>query len=54
MKNITIDHKILAKHFRVTNEAMRQLKRKWEREERGLWIVYVKAYNWDIKDVINE
>ena len=41
-----------AKHFNVTNEAMRQLKRKWEREERGLWLVYVKAYNWDIKDIL--
>ncbi|MDD3443168.1 MAG: hypothetical protein PHW89_07890 [Sulfurimonas denitrificans] len=46
--NTNIDHKVLAKHFNKTNEAMRQLKRKWEESETGLWIVYVKAHNYDI------
>lgn len=46
--NTNIDHKVLAKHFNKTNEAMRQLKRKWEESKTGLWIVYVKAYNYDI------
>lgn len=50
MKNINIDHKILASHFKKTNEAMRQLKKKWEQEQVGLWLVYVKAYNYDIKE----
>ena len=48
MKNETIDHKILAKHFNKTNEAMRQLKRKYEKDKTGLWIIYVKAYNCDV------
>ena len=47
MKNTNIDHKTLASHFNKTNEAMRQLKRKYETEKTGLWIVYVKAYNFD-------
>ena len=48
MKNENIDYKILSSHFNKTNEAMRQLKRKWEQSKDGLWIVYVKAYNYDI------
>ena len=51
MKNINIDHKILAKHFNKTNEAMRQLKRKYEDTQTGLWIVYVKAYNFDLSEL---
>lgn len=47
MKNITIDHKILAKHFNHTDEGMRKLKRKHEKDGSGLWSIYVKAYNWD-------
>lgn len=47
MKNINIDHKVLAKHFNKTNEAMRQLKRKHEKDGNGLWSVYIKAYNYD-------
>lgn len=50
MKNINIDHKTLATHFKKTDEAMRQLKKKWETEKKGLWLVYVKAYNWDTKN----
>ena len=49
MENIKIDHKALAKHFNKTNEAMRQLKRKYETDKTGLWLVYVKAYCWDTK-----
>ena len=48
MTNQKIDHKILASHFNKTNEAMRQLKRKYEDTQDGLWIIYVKAYNWDL------
>ena len=43
-----IDHKTLAKHFNKTNEAMRQLKRKYEKDKTGLWIIYVKAYACDV------
>ena len=50
MKNTNIDHKTLAKHFNKTNEAMRQLKRKHEESKTGLWIVYVKAYNYDMQN----
>ncbi len=51
MRNETIDHKILAKHFNKTNEAMRMLKRKHEKSKTGLWIVYVKAYSFDTLNV---
>ena len=54
MQNITIDHKTLASHFKKTNEAMRQLKRKYEADKTGLWIVYVKAYNYDIENQRNK
>ena len=47
MKNETIDHKILSKHFNKTPEAFRQLKRKYEKDKSGLWSVYIKAFNWD-------
>ncbi len=47
VKNIDIDIAILAKHFGKTYEAMRQLKRKYEADKTGLWIIYVKAYNYD-------
>lgn len=46
MKNIDIDHKVLARYFEKTNEAMRQLKKKWNEEEKGLWKIYVAAYNY--------
>ena len=45
--NITINHKTIASHFKKSDEAMRQLKRKWESTKTGLWSVYVKAYNYD-------
>ena len=48
MKNINIDHKTPAKHFSKPTAAMRQLKRKYEKGKTGLWIVYVKAYNFDL------
>lgn len=38
----------LAKHFGKSYEAMRQLKRKDEAGNGGLWSVYVKAYKWDM------
>ena len=47
MKNESIDHKIIAKHFHKTNENFRLLKRKWESQKTGIWIIYVKAYNFD-------
>jgi len=47
IKNEDMSAYKLAKHFGKTYEAMRQLKRKWEAEKAGLWIVYVKAYNYD-------
>ncbi len=48
MNNIKICHKKLANHFNKTEENMRQLKRKYEATKIGLWIVYVKAYNYDM------
>lgn len=45
--NINIDHKTLAAHFKKTNEAMRQLKRKHKKDGTGLWAIYVKAYSYD-------
>ncbi len=38
---------MLAKHFGKSYEAMRQLQRKHEAGQGGLWLVYVKAYKWD-------
>lgn len=54
LNNLKIDHKILAKHFDKTSEAMRQLKRKHEAGNGGLWTVYVKAYNHDIENLENK
>ena len=48
---MNIDHKILAKHFNKTIQAMHQLKQKWDKENKGLWIIYVKAYNYDTQDI---
>ncbi len=48
MKNIKMCHKKLANHFNKTPEAMRQLKRKYEATKTGLWVVYVKAYSFDL------
>jgi len=51
--NININYKVLAKHFqgsrseKSANEAFRLLWKKWENEKRGLWVLYVKAYNFD-------
>lgn len=47
IKNENMDIKTLADHFEKSYEAMRQLKRKHEAGQGGLWIVYVKAYNYD-------
>ncbi len=55
IKNEDIAITTLAKHFeasyssyRSAYEAFRQLRRKWEESKTGLWIIYVKAYNWDM------
>ena len=47
IKNINIDHKIISSHFETTNENMRIHKKKFEKETGGLWLVYIKAYNFD-------
>ena len=47
--DMNIDHKVLAKHFGHSNEAMRQLKRKWEFQGKGAWVTYVKAYFYDME-----
>ncbi|NOR57836.1 MAG: hypothetical protein GQ474_04860 [Sulfurimonas sp.] len=55
IENIKIDIRTLSEHFGKTYEAMRQLKRKYEKDGTGLWTVYVKAYNWDMnKESKNE
>jgi len=55
MKNIKIDYRVLAKHFedkfsnlRSATEAMKQLKEKHEAKKKSLWVIYVKAYNYDL------
>ena len=48
MQNQNIDHKILSKHFNKTIQAMWRLKDKYKKTKTGLWIIYVKAYNWDL------
>lgn len=53
LANIHIDHKILAKHFGKVNESMRISKKQWEENKKGLWEVYVKAYNFD-KGILNQ
>ena len=54
MKNINIDHKIIAKHFvnmfsdyKSARTALLKLKNKWQSDKKGSWVLYVKAYNWD-------
>jgi len=52
--NKDIDYKVLAKHFQgertivIANEAFRKLRRKYEQGVPGKWIIFVKAYNYDI------
>lgn len=55
IENEDIQITTLAKHFeesfaspRSAYEAFRQLRRKWEESKAGLWIIYVKAYNYDM------
>ena len=45
--NEHINYKILAKHFGLTNEAMRINYKKFTEGKPCLWLVYVKAYNFD-------
>lgn len=52
IKNINIDHKIIAKHFKTSDENMRVAKRKFFAKKDtdvkfGLWETYIKAYNFD-------
>jgi len=47
IKNIEIDHKILAKHFSMNIEGFRQLKKRYKEGQGRIWTVYVKAYNFD-------
>jgi len=53
--NEDIDHKIIALHFLDTYKnrrsaitGMLNLKNKWAKNQDSIWIVYVKAYNYDI------
>ena len=55
IKNIGIDHKVLATHFaerfssrRGAVSGMKELKDKWHETQTGFWVVYVKAYNYDV------
>lgn len=55
MPDYSIDHKIIAKHFihmfsdyKSARTALLALKKKWEKEKKGNWELYVKAYNWDV------
>lgn len=45
--NEHINHKVLAQHFGLTNEAMRINYKKFNDGKNSLWLVYVKAYNFD-------
>jgi len=46
--NEHINYKILAEHFSKTQESMRLLYRKFEKNQTSLWLTYVKAYNFDM------
>ena len=45
--NEHINYKILAQHFGLTNEAMRINYKKFNNGTNSLWLIYVKAYNFD-------
>jgi len=47
LENIDIDHKILAKHFGNTIQAMHYLKKRYKEGNKNQWKLYVKAYNYD-------
>ena len=47
LPNIHINYKVLAKHFSISNEAMRVNYKKFKENNKGLWLIYVKAYNFD-------
>ncbi len=47
LENIDIDHKILAKHFGNTIQAMHYLKKRYREGYENQWKLYVKAYNYD-------
>lgn len=45
--NIHISYKILATHFNKNKETMRLNYKKFNEDNGGLWLIYVKAYNFD-------
>jgi|GEM_PF-5081772 len=54
-ENIDIDHKIVAKHFasNFTNiktaiSTLLRAKKRYKENGKGVWSLYVKAYNWDM------
>jgi len=56
LNNINIDYRVLGKHFvnRYSNErsaisAFRQLKKKYDETGKGMWDIYIRAYNYDIE-----
>lgn len=53
VKNIDIDHKILAKHFNMSIQSFWKLKQRYQQGKKSVWITYVKAYNWDTEIKIN-
>lgn len=46
--DLNIDHKIIAKHFKKSIQAMWKLKNRYKSKESNLWEVYIKAYNYDL------
>lgn len=45
--NEHINYKVLAQHFGLTNEATRINYKKFNEGKKCIWLVYVKAYNFD-------
>jgi len=51
VEDLDIDHKVVAKYIGKDPESMRQLKRKWESTETGMWIHYVRSYKYTLGGV---
>ena len=54
-KNIDIDHKIIAKHFasqftniKIATSTLLRAKKRYKENGKGVWILYVKSYKWDM------
>jgi len=47
LPNININYKVLAIHFNKNKETMRLNYKKFNEDKGGLWLIYVKAYNFD-------